>query len=394
MDIVLVSTADWDNPFWTNKQHVAMELSKLGHRILYIESLGLRRPTASTKDVFRIFRRLFRALRPPRKVNSGLWVWSPIIIPNHSSTRIRALNKVWLQTQLSLWLAFLRFKRDIIWTYLPLTTGLLNIKRYDQSVYHNVDNIASQPGMPSAVINALERDLLAQVDCVFCTAPKLVEKSIEVNASSFFYPNVVDCDHFSKSIEAESVPPADLAAIPNPRIGFVGAISAYKVDFDLIREVAAKRPQFQFVLIGQVGEGEPLTKIDTLRGLPNVHLLGPRSYSALPAYMHGMDAAMLPNLINDYTESMFPMKFFEYLAADLPVVGTRLAALKGYEDVAAFCTTADEFATGLDRALAGSVGTSVRRKELASQWTYRARTLRMLEDMARLARQKGLERTV
>ncbi|PLM63747.1 glycosyltransferase family 1 protein, partial [Klebsiella pneumoniae] len=41
-DIVLLSTADWDNPFWTNKQHVAVELSRLGYKVFYIDSLGLR----------------------------------------------------------------------------------------------------------------------------------------------------------------------------------------------------------------------------------------------------------------------------------------------------------------------------------------------------------------
>lgn len=28
-DIVVLSTADWDNPFWTNKQHVTVELGKV-----------------------------------------------------------------------------------------------------------------------------------------------------------------------------------------------------------------------------------------------------------------------------------------------------------------------------------------------------------------------------
>ena len=47
-DIVLVSTADWDNPFWTNKQHVAVELARQGCKVLYVESSGLRRPSLSS----------------------------------------------------------------------------------------------------------------------------------------------------------------------------------------------------------------------------------------------------------------------------------------------------------------------------------------------------------
>ena len=44
-DVVFVSTADWDNPYWTNKQHVAIQLAKRGYKIFYVESQGLRSPT-------------------------------------------------------------------------------------------------------------------------------------------------------------------------------------------------------------------------------------------------------------------------------------------------------------------------------------------------------------
>ena len=46
-DIIFISTADWDYPFWTNKQHVAVALAERGYRILYVESMGLRKPSRS-----------------------------------------------------------------------------------------------------------------------------------------------------------------------------------------------------------------------------------------------------------------------------------------------------------------------------------------------------------
>src|SRR5207244_3469682 len=64
-----------------------------------------------------------------------------------------------------------------------------------------------------------------------------------------------------------------------------------------------------------------------LRSCANVHFLGWRPYAELPDYLRGIDVALLPSLINGYTRAMFPMKFFEYLAAGRPVVGTRLPAL-------------------------------------------------------------------
>ena len=57
-DVILLSTADWDHPLWTNKQHQAVALAKAGHRVLYIDSLGIRGPRAEGADVRRILRRL------------------------------------------------------------------------------------------------------------------------------------------------------------------------------------------------------------------------------------------------------------------------------------------------------------------------------------------------
>ena len=92
-DILLLSTADWDNPFWTNKQHVALELSRLGYKVLYIDSLGLRSPSLNKSDVRRIFKRLLKGVKFPRRINRNLWVWSPIVIPFQKYFIVRVLNK-------------------------------------------------------------------------------------------------------------------------------------------------------------------------------------------------------------------------------------------------------------------------------------------------------------
>ena len=46
-DIVMFSTADWSTPYWTNKQHIASRLAARGHRLLYVETVGLRQPTSA-----------------------------------------------------------------------------------------------------------------------------------------------------------------------------------------------------------------------------------------------------------------------------------------------------------------------------------------------------------
>ena len=61
---IIFSTADWNEPYWTNKQHCAVSLSKLGWSVIYVESVGLRTPSAkSRKDIARLLFRSFKGFK-------------------------------------------------------------------------------------------------------------------------------------------------------------------------------------------------------------------------------------------------------------------------------------------------------------------------------------------
>ena len=378
-DITLLSTADWDNPFWTNKQHVAVELARRGHRVLYVDSLGLRRPSASARDLGRMLRRLLRALRGPRQVRPRLWVWSPLVIPLQHHAPIRVLNRLLLACGLRLCLGWLRLRRDLLWTYNPMTTDLFPTRGFRRIVYHCVDEIQAQPGMPAADIGRAEADLLRCAHHCFVTAEHLLDTRRLLNPHISYLPNVADFVHFSQARQAATVVPADLERLPRPRIGFIGAISAYKLDLALLREVARSHPEWSIVLIGQVGEGDPWTDIADLRDLPNLHFLGPRAYASLPAYLKGFDTAILPSAINAYTRGMFPMKFFEYLAAGCPVVSTALPALQGHRDIACIAQSPAEFIRAVEQSLQGNTAPLAARLKVAAEHTYEQRTTRMLQ---------------
>jgi len=377
-DIVLLSTADWDNPFWTNKQHMAVNLAASGYRVLYIDSLGLRRPSLQAQDTSRMARRLRRGLRAPRKVRENLWVLSPLVLPWHHSMIVRRLNKTWLTLCLTLARAHLGLKPEMLWTYNPLTMDLLDVRRFKRLVYHCVDDIKAQPGMPAETIGEAEPRLIAAADCVFCSAPKLAEYCREFNARTYFFPNVADYDHFSKALADDTVIPEDLARIPKPRIGFIGALSAYKVDFNLLRQIALARPEWSIVLIGKIGEGDPWTDPRLLEGLKNLTVLGPRDYALLPQYLKGIDVALLPNMINQYTAGMFPMKFFEYLAAGKPVVATDLPALEDYRTLVHIGVSPEDFIAKIEQALAEDGRQRLSRLEAAREHTYAKRLEKMM----------------
>lgn len=378
-DILLVSTADWDNPFWTNKQHVAVQLAKRGHKVFYIESQGLRAPTATGKDLRRIWKRLKRGLKPPRQVRPGLWVWSPIVIPFHGKAIARKINRVLLQSGMRFWCALNRIKPSILWTYSPLTTELYDLDRFPLVVYHAVDDIKAQPGMPRETIARAEDDLSRRADVIFTSAPNLQEVHERLNPATHYFSNVADYDHFNKALDPATRIPDDIAAIPRPRLGFVGAISSYKLDFEMIRAIADAHPHWSFVFVGDIGEGDPLTDATMLRGATNIHILGGRPYAQLPAYLKAIDVALLPNQINEYTKSMFPMKFFEYLAAGKPIVATELPALADYSHLACLCKDRDAFVAAIEGVLVGQGATLDERLATARQHTYELRTQKMMQ---------------
>lgn len=377
-DIVLLSTADWDNPFWTNKQHVAVELARRGHRVLYVDSLGLRRPSASARDLRRIVRRIRKALRAPRQVRDRLWVWSPLALPFHGNPISRRVNHWALERGLDAHLRALAMRKEWLWTYNPMSNRLVDLAAFDRCIYHCVDEISAQPGMPAATLRAAEEELTRRADVVFTTSRMLTESRKQWNPRTHYLPNVADYEHFCTAMSPATMIPDDLARLGAPRLGFIGAISGYKVDFALIRAVATARPEWNLVLIGSIGEGDPWTDIGALEGLSNVHLLGPRAYARLPGYLKGFDVALLPSRINDYTDAMFPMKLFEYLAAGRPVVSVGLKAIRDYADVVDIAPSPEAFIDKIAAVLAGRAPALPARLAVAKRHTYVTRMDQML----------------
>lgn len=378
-DIVLISTADWANPFWTNKQHVTVELARRGHRVLYIDSLGLRAPSVTASDIKRIMSRFRLGLKGPRCVQKNIWVWSPVVIPFQKFYVIRKVNQLLLKVGLWAALSVAGMRPEICWTYNPLSTKLFDLSKFKKIVYHCVDEIKAQPGMPGEALERAEQQLVKQADICFVTALHLLETRKKWNENTHYFCNVADFGHFSQSLDSGTIIPSDLMELPQPRIGFIGAISSYKVDFKLISELATRHPECSIVLIGKIGEGEPHTNVDVLRAHTNIHFLGPKSYTLLPAYLKGLDVAMLPSQLNDYTRSMFPMKFFEYLAAGRPVVATELHALQEYAHVALLAHDAEGFIANVEKVLKGDGPTLDSRVDVARGQTYEKRTEKMLE---------------
>jgi len=349
-NIICFGFAEWDNPYRTNQHHLMERLSSK-NRVLFIESLGLRRPTAQAKDLARIFRRLLKWLRGVKKVSDTLFVFSPLVLPFHKYALVRALNRFLLAAQLDRIVSRYGFTRPVIWSYVPNAVEFLGRWGERLIVYHCVDELSANPMIPGKVIAKLEEEYIRKADLTFVTSKPLFEAKKKFSSNVYYLPNVADYAHFSLAASSGTVLSVEMTAITRPVLGFVGAVSGYKIDMELLAYLAGGHPEWSIVLIGETGEGEKAADLSLLSGRANVHILGGRAYKSLPSYIKGFDICLLPSRLNDYTKNMFPMKFFEYLASGKPVVSTALEALADFRELAYFSKNKEEFEHNIILAL-------------------------------------------
>ena len=396
-DCVMLSTADWSARYWTNKQHTARGLAARGWRVLYVESVGLRSPDMrSGVDLGRLARRLFTGLRDlvlgPREVAPSIWVLSPLVLPaGRTFGLVRAVNRVLLENPIGRFVRAREFRAPMVWTYHPLMLSIPERIGAGRVVYHCVDEIAAMPGVDAAAFNAAEPQLLKRADVVFATSTPLLAKCAAINANSFFFSNVADVEHFGRAI-GEGPLPAELASIPRPRLGYHGVLSDFKIDFQLLLDVARRRPDWHTVVIGEEREGQADSIVAEMRKLPNVHLLGYRPYADLPEYLRGIDVGLLPVRANAYTRSMFPMKLYEYLAAGIPVVSAPGPFAEGEIAHLRVASGAEGFVGAIEAQLARGKLTAGEAREAVGPHTWDERLARMLSIVAAFPSANGRPR--
>ena len=351
-DIVILATADWAEKYWTNKQRMAVEFAKRGYRVLYVESFGLRAPGANKKDFSRLFRRLITGLKPAKKVADNIWVLSPLVLPKWNNKAIKKFNYSLIALRLKIFRFLNHFDTHCLWTYHPYILPLIKKLKTQKNYYHIVDNISAVPGIDQQSFEQAEQALFEKLSAIFVTSVTLQadyqKKSPKLPV--IYSPNVVDVLHFAQARKLSSEP-VDLADIKKPRLVYCGVLSDFKVNFKLLTEVAKAKPEWEIVLIGEEREGQQSTVLANLKQLPNVHCLGYRPYKELTDYLSSMDIGILPLQDNTYTRYMFPMKFFEFLAAGLPVVSTKVAALVPYEGYFYLGNSTEQFIEAISQCL-------------------------------------------
>ena len=239
-------------------------------------------------------------------------------------------------------------------------------------------NHAAQAGVdrnPKRV-EAEEAQILERADLVTVTSQRLFELKRAKNRNTHLVLNAGDVELFAQPRHGT---PEAMGEIMRPIIGMVGALDAYKIDFELLVAMAKRKPTWQFVFVGSPVVDRGSRELQALRGLKNTHFVGAVPRREVPQYVYQFDVCLIPYRSSRYNEASFPLKFWEFMATGKPVVATGVPELQAYADRIGYAADVDEAVAALERLVAGkdAVGPR-RRKELASEHTFEARVRKIM----------------
>ncbi|MBT8488927.1 MAG: glycosyltransferase, partial [Gemmatimonadetes bacterium] len=174
------------------------------------------------------------------------------------------------------------------------------------------------------------RDVEAEVarasTTLVASAPVLVDHVEELTGRRVeLVPNAFNGRIFDAGLRAGLPRPATFPEEGRVAL-YVGALWGGWLDWDLVRSAAEALPGTTFVFVGdRRGEGRRLPGNCTFTGL--------LPQTELPPYLAHADVAFLPWHADDVTAATSPLKVYEFVAMELPVIAPAIEPLRGIPGV-------------------------------------------------------------
>ncbi len=343
MDLVVISLEAWDG-VWRRNQHLVAGLMRRDRRlrVLFIEP-----PTDPLHAVMGSGRaRLGRGLRRGPAVagvgDGALWLleptkWLPRRVDRHVDER-------WARQVLRA-ARSLGMTDPLLWVNDPTGSLLVEATTW-RSLYDVTDDwtLAPRTAAERDRVVAQEQVLLDRCDEVVVCSPALAASKGTARRVTLV-PNGVD----AKAYLEEHERPADL---PTGAVAlYVGTLHGDRLDVDLCEATSQALVGIgTLVLVGPDAlDAQQRSRLDAA----GVMTLGARPSSDVPAYVQHADVLVVPHVVTPFTDSLDPIKLYEYLAGGRPVVATPVAGFRDVDDAVVVVTDTTSFPSEVVGAIQG-----------------------------------------
>ncbi|MEP6912232.1 MAG: glycosyltransferase [bacterium] len=345
-DVICFPIIDWDFRF-QRPQQLMSRFTDAGHRVFYINQTFRSAGPAYTvrqkqKNIYEV------SLRGPQRN-----VYEDFLNEKARESLYASLDELRRDLLLGATIAFVQ---------LPFWWPLVNKVREQFAwpiVYDCMDHHAGFSNNKQIMLEQ-ERSLLDSADLVVVSSSFLEELARRRNPNVLMVRNACDYDHFAIAGQQKN---------NRPQIGYYGAIADW-FDSDLVADLAARRPDWDFTLVGSTFSAD----VNRISKLPNVSLPGEKPYTEIPKWLGKFDVAIIPFKRTPLTEATNPVKVYEMLAAGKPIVSVPIPEVESLAPLVRLASTAEEFEQEISSALSEDDPSLTKpRREFAQGHTWKKR---------------------
>lgn len=206
----------------------------------------------------------------------------------------------------------------------------------------------------------LEPKLAAKSDLIVTHSDHLMELMLPYNKNIYNVGSGIDLSLFDVTRKYDK--PEELRSLEGPLLGYVGALSALRLDEEALIKIAIERPQWNLVF---VGPEDNIFRRSRLHRLSNVTFCGRKPISEIPAFIANMDVCLNPQVINEITIGNYPLKIDEYLAMGRPVVATKTKGMRLFEPYTYLAEPGGDYISLVEEALSEADNEKERQKRIA-----------------------------
>ncbi|MBI9067953.1 MAG: glycosyltransferase [Salinivirgaceae bacterium] len=346
-DIIITGLQSWDIQIGSNCKNIALEFSK-HNRVLYVNS---------PLDRLSSFRK--RNKKHPNEslveIKENLWVYyPPSTIESISRLPVNFLfdmlnkhNNRLFAKDIQKAISKLGFSNYIHFCDSDMFRSfyLKDLLKPDFYIYYTRDNLLAVKYWQTQG-NRIEPLHMAKADMLVANSTYLAKLASVYNPHSYFVGQGCDLSAFNP--ESIQIVPQDIASIPKPIIGYIGALKTLRLDIDAIEYIANSRPDWSIVLVGPEDDE---FKASNLHNITNVYFLGSKEEKELPSYLNAFNLAINPQKVNEVTIGNYPRKIDEYLAMGKPVVATHTEAMEYFKDYVSLAKSKNDWLIAIDEEL-------------------------------------------
>lgn len=364
---LIVFGEDWGK-LPSSTQHLIKHLQKT-RKVLWVNSIGLRRPRLTWRDIKRVFEKLLakekKTSTTEQTFSTQFNVLNPKTIPVPKSRLMRRFASYVLAKQINPLATKMGMNAPILWTSLPTAVDMIGRLNESQVVYYCGDDFGGLAGVDHEVVEQREQLLVQRADVILVSSEALQKKLASSN--TYLLPHGVDYQLFSHPALVSKLLPQG-----KPIAGFYGSISQW-LHQPLLASVISKMPDWNFVFVGK-----PVVDISQLTQFPNVFVFAEVAHDELPQFSQHWQVSLLPFVDNEQIRACNPLKLREYLATGKPVISTDFPALIPYKE---FVSVVDNDIEMIDAIYASAYSEiNYEQQALVSEedWSYRANQVEIL----------------